>query len=73
VRLPRGAKVAHVLVRLAGKRIKAHRHGRYLRLRADLRGQTRKRVRLVVRVTLRSGRVVTERRVYRLCTRKPSS
>jgi hypothetical protein len=73
VRLPRGAKVAHVLVRLAGKRIKAHRHGRYLRLRADLRGQTRKRVRLVVRATLRSGRVVTERRVYRLCTRKPSS
>ena len=51
--------------------MKAHRRGRYLRLRADLRGLTPKRVKVVARVTLRSGRKLTERRTYRLCTKKP--
>jgi hypothetical protein len=71
VRLPKGAKVRRVRATLAGKRVAAKRRGRYLRLRADLRGSTRKRVKLVVHVTLRSGRTLTERRAYRLCTKKP--
>jgi hypothetical protein len=70
VRLPKGARVRRVKATVAGKRVRTRRAGRYLRLRADLRGLTRKRVKVVVRVTLRSGRSFTERRTYRLCAKK---
>jgi hypothetical protein len=72
VRVPRGARVRSVSATLAGKRVGATRRGGLVRVAVNLRGLSRRAVRLVVRVRLRNGRTVTVRRVYHPCTRRGS-
>jgi hypothetical protein len=61
IRVLRGAKVRSKRARFAGKRVKARRHGRYVRARAKGRAGQR----LKLRVKLRDGRVITKRRPVR--------
>jgi hypothetical protein len=70
VRLPRGARVARVRATLGGKRVATTRRGRAVRTVVDLRASRRTAVRLVVRVTLRGGRVITRTSTYHPCTRR---
>jgi hypothetical protein len=70
VRLPRGARVRDVRATLGGRRIRAARSGRTLRVRVDLRGMSKSVVTLRVRVRLRDGRTVRTVRVYHPCTRR---
>ncbi|HEX2084140.1 MAG TPA: fibronectin type III-like domain-contianing protein [Solirubrobacteraceae bacterium] len=65
-RLKRGARVTY-----AGRRATIIR-GRRLRARIDLRGLPKGRVRVRVRGRTRSGRIVRQTRVYRLCALKPT-
>jgi ABC-2 type transport system ATP-binding protein len=65
ITLPR--RVRHAKVWVAGKRVKVRRrHGR-LRAIVDLRGMSRRRVTVRVVARTRSGKVIRQRRVYRLC------
>jgi beta-glucosidase len=71
IRLPRGVRRARVTY--AGRRARIIR-GRRLRARIDLRGLPKGRVRVKVVGRRRSGRVVRQTRVYRLCaTRRTPS
>ena len=69
VRVPRGATVRSVRATLGGRRVRTTRSGRAVRTVIDLRGSTKRAVRLVVRVTLRGGRTITRTSTYRPCTR----
>jgi ABC-2 type transport system ATP-binding protein len=67
VRRPRRAHLRSAKVWVAGKRVKVHRrHGR-LRAVVDLRGMTRRKVTVRIAARTRSGKVLREKRVYRLC------
>jgi hypothetical protein len=52
---------------LGGRRLRATRSGRTIRVRVNLRRFGTRTARLVVRARLRSGRTVTLRRSYRFC------
>jgi hypothetical protein len=67
LRLPRHPRVRSIRATLGGKRVRAVRHGRTVRSTPGLRTASGRRVRLVLRVTLRSGRTLAVRRTYRVC------
>ncbi|HEV2813968.1 MAG TPA: glycoside hydrolase family 3 C-terminal domain-containing protein [Solirubrobacteraceae bacterium] len=69
IRLPRRARTARVTY--AGRRAKIIR-GRRLRARIDLRGLPKGRLKVRVVGRTRSGRVVRQTRVYRLCAKVPT-
>src|SRR4051794_36674523 len=69
VRAPRGAHIRRARATLAGRRLHVTVKGRTARSRVRLTGRGRGVVRLVVRVTLRGGRVITSRRMYHPCQR----
>ncbi len=70
VHVPRGARVRRATAFLAGKRLRITRPGRAVRVQVDLKGLNRSSVSLVIRVRLRSGRLITSRRTYHPCTRR---
>jgi hypothetical protein len=67
--VPRGASVRSVRATLRGRRVGTVRRRRSLYAVVDLRRVPRGTARLVIRVRLATGRTVTTRRTYRLCTR----
>ncbi len=69
IRLPRRMRSARVT--FAGRRAPVIR-GRRLRARVDLRGLPKGRVKVRVVGRTRSGRVVRQTRVYRLCATRPT-
>src|SRR4051794_20316956 len=69
VRAPRGARIRRARATLAGRALHVSVSGRTARSRVRLTGRGRGAVRLVVRVTLRGGRVITVRRTYHPCRR----
>lgn len=73
VRLPKGAKVKAKRARVAGRTLAVKVSGRTATTVVKLKGLPRKTVQLVVRVTLRGGRVVTARRTYHPCQRRLGS
>ena len=68
VTVPRRSHVRSVQAVLGGKRVRASRHGRTLSVPVDLRGSTKRTVRLRVRVRLSNGRTLRASRVYHPCT-----
>ena len=52
---------------LGGKRVRASRSGRTLSVPVDLRGSTKRTVRLRIRVRLSNGRTLRASRVYHPC------
>ncbi|MEA2180508.1 MAG: hypothetical protein QOG77_3805, partial [Solirubrobacteraceae bacterium] len=68
VRLPAGSRATAIRARLGGRRVKARQHGRYVRLRANLRHFGKRTVRLKVRVRLADGRTLRDIRTYHPCT-----
>ena len=71
VKLPRGAHVRSMRATLNGKRVKKlKRTGRKVRVPVDLRKLTKSVATLRVRVTLKSGRKVSTKRVYHPCTKR---
>ena len=68
VTLPRRSHVRSVRAVLGGKRVRASRSGRTLSVPVDLRGSTKRTVRLRVRVRLSNGRTLRASRVYHPCT-----
>jgi predicted acyl esterase len=66
---PRGVRLRSAVVTVAGRRVAVRRRGRRLVATIDLRRTTR--VTVTVRITSRTvtGRVLRERRTYRLCRR----
>jgi len=69
MRLPRRARVRSIHARLDGKRVRAVRHGRIVRVRVDLRRSTKPAVRLRVSIRLRDGKTLRRTRVYHPCPR----
>jgi hypothetical protein len=69
IRAPRGRKVRSARATLGGKRAKTTVRGRSVRVRVDLRGQSRRTVRLTVRVRVAGGRTIVRRRTYHPCRR----
>ena len=67
VTLPRRSRVRSVQAVLGGKRVRASRSGRTLSVPVDLRGSTKRTVRLRVRVRLSNGRTLRASRVYHPC------
>lgn len=70
VRVARSARIRRVSAIVGGKRVRSTRSGRTVRVVVDLRGRSRQVVKVVVRIRLRSGRLVTDRRSYRTCVRR---
>jgi hypothetical protein len=69
-RVPHGAKVRSARATFAGRRTRiVRRHGKLYAL-VDVRRVTRGAPRLIIRVRLTNGRVVSTRRTYRACPRK---
>jgi len=73
VRVARGAGVRRATAVLAGKRLRVVRRGRAVRVQVDLKDLNRSSVSLVIRVRLRTGRLITSRRTYHPCTRRGSA
>jgi hypothetical protein len=69
VRLSRGARVQSIHATLGGKRVRAIRRGRIVRVPVDLRSSTKSTVRLRVRIRLRNGKTVRKTRTYHPCPR----
>jgi ABC-2 type transport system ATP-binding protein len=69
VRAPRGARIRRARATLAGRRLHVTVSGQAARSRVRLTGRRRGVVRLIVRLVLRGGRVVTARRTYHPCQR----
>ena len=67
VTLPRRSHVRSVQAVLGGKRVRASRSGRTLSVPVDLRGSTKRTVRLRIRVRLSNGRTLRASRVYHPC------
>jgi hypothetical protein len=67
VRLPRHAKVRSIRATLAGKRVRATRKGRTVRVVVTMNGLPRHVVRLVVKVKLRGGKAIRRERSFRPC------
>jgi ABC-2 type transport system ATP-binding protein len=67
VRAPRGARIRRVRATIDGKAVHASVKGRLARALVRLTGRPRTVVRVVVRVTLRSGRTIVSRRTYHPC------
>ena len=67
IRLPRGMRAARVTV--AGKRVRVVRRGGRLTARVDLRGLSRRRVKVRVAGRTRTGKAIRQTRVYRTCAR----
>src|SRR4051812_24124034 len=67
VRAPRGARVRRARATIAGRRLPVTVRGRVAQAVVRMEGLPRRTVHLVVRVTLRSGRVITSRRTYHPC------
>jgi hypothetical protein len=72
VRAPRGTRIRRASARIAGRRLPVTVSGRAAHAVVRLEGLPRRTVHLVLRVTLRSGRVITSRRTYHPCQRRPS-
>jgi hypothetical protein len=67
VRVRRGARIRSVRAKLGGKRVRASRRGRTVRVRVNPKALPNRTVRLVVRIRLRNGRTVTKTRTFRPC------
>ena len=67
VRVPRGKKVRSIRATLNGKPVRGSRSGRYVNVPVDLRGSTKRTVRLRIRVRLSNGRTLRASRVYHPC------
>ena len=67
VKAPRGSRVRATL---AGKPLRIKRRGGKATMMVSMRGLPRRKLQLVVRVRLRSGRVLTTRKTYHPCTPK---
>jgi ABC-2 type transport system ATP-binding protein len=66
------ARLRSAKVWVAGKRVKVRRrHGRLTAV-VDLRGMTRRKVGVRIVARTKSGRVLRDRRVYRLCAGSPT-
>ena len=63
----RGRRIRSARVWVNGRRVKVQRRGRRLTARVDLRGLTKRTVRVKVRVVTRSGRRIVDDRRYRTC------
>lgn len=69
-RVPRGAQIASVRASLNGRAVRVVRRRGVVYAVVDLRGRTVGAARLVIRVRLRSGRVLTARHFYHPCVRR---
>jgi hypothetical protein len=67
ITLPRHSHVRSVQAVLGGQRVRASRQGRTLSVPVDLRGSTKRTVRLRIRVRLSNGRTLRASRVYHPC------
>lgn len=67
LRLPRGGVLRSATATLRGRRLAARHTGRSVSVTVDLRGVRRLSARLVIRATLRDGRVVRTIRTYHPC------
>ncbi len=72
VRAPKRSSIRRVSAIVGGKRVRSTRSGRTVRVVVDLRGRPRQAVNVVVRIRLRSGKLLTSRRSYRTCTKRGS-
>jgi hypothetical protein len=67
VKLPRRAKVRSIRATLAGKKVRATRKGRTVRVVVKMKGLPLHTVRLVVKVKLRGGKVIRRERSLHPC------
>jgi hypothetical protein len=72
VKRPGHARLRSAKARVAGRRVDVRRrHGRLTAV-VDLRGMTARKVTVHVVARTRNGRVLRDRRVYRLCAGSPA-
>ena len=73
IRVKRGrgtARLRSAKVWVDGRRVKVRRRAGRLRATVDLRGRTKKRVKVRIVARTRSGKVLRDKRVYRTCAAK---